>query len=146
MQTNPLEQLQLDIQLNYFNNLLKQAKKNKLDASIIKKKINDLNEDDLNDDTITNTETDRTFSDDYVYKKSWNKLNNVHKIIKIREFVNKLLIDNEKDKNKLKKKLITLVKNKSITKKKSVNYDSVNGRIVSIPILEYKNHKYQIKN
>ena len=36
------------------------------------------------------------FSDDTLYKKSWTKLNAIHKILKIKEFVNNLKINSEK--------------------------------------------------
>ena len=39
-----------------------------------------------------------------------------------------------------------MVKNKQLSKKEIVNYDSINGRIIAIMILEYKNGKYLIKN
>ena len=86
------------------------------------------------------------YSEDYLYKKPWTKLTNVHKMIKIKEFVNKLLITNENDKEELKKKLVGLIKTKKLTKKDMVKYDSINGRVIAIPILKYKNGKYLVKS
>ena len=140
-----IDKLQLDLEILYMNNLLKQAKKNKIDQTPITDRIKELEYNIIDSISNTDTEKDIIYSDDYIYKKTWNKLNNVHKIIKIREFVNKLLINNLENKKKLKDDLITLVKTKKLTKKNSVNYDSINGRIVSIPILEYKNNQYCIK-
>ena len=86
------------------------------------------------------------YSEDYLYKKPWTKLTNVHKMIKIKEFVNKLLINDEKDKDELKKKLVGMIKTKKLTKKDMVKYDSINGRVIAIPILKYKNGKYLVKS
>ena len=80
----------------------------------------------------------------YLYQKPWTKLTPIHKIIKIKEFVNKLLINDEEEKQILKDKLVEMVKNKSLTKKESVNYDSVKSKVVSITKLKYENGKYII--
>ena len=86
------------------------------------------------------------YSEDYLYKKPWTKLTSVHKMIKVKEFVNKLMINDEKDKNELKKKLVSMIKSRKLTKKDMVKYDSINGRVIAIPILKYKNGKYLVKN
>ena len=49
------------------------------------------------------------------------QLNNIHKIIKIKEYINNLPI-NISEKDILKTKLVSLVKTKKITKKSSVVY------------------------
>ena len=77
-----------------------------------------------------------------MYKKPWVKLNPVHKILKIKEFVNNLKITSEKDRILLRDELIDLVKLKILTKKEKVNYDEVNGKIISLSDLQYKNEKY----
>ena len=94
---------------------------------------------------ITPNETNnhkQFFSDEDLYKKPWIKLNPIHKIIKIKEFVNNLKINLEKDRIILCDELIDLVKNKILTKKEKVNYDEVNGKIISLSDLQYKNEKY----
>ena len=93
-----------------------------------------------NDTSDSNLE----FSDDYLYKKPWTKLAAIHKIIKVKEFVQKLIINKNEDREKLKDSLITLVNNKKLTKKDMVKYDSVNGRIIGIPNLKYSNGRYHI--
>ena len=80
-----------------------------------------------------------------MYQKSWTKVSQIHKIIKIKEFVNKLLINNEDDKDKLITHLSDLVRKKILTKKNTVNYDSIKGRIISIPNLKYEKNKYFYK-
>jgi hypothetical protein len=82
------------------------------------------------------------FSDENLYKKSWVKLNPVHKILKIKEFVNNLKINSEKERAQFRDELIDLVKLKVLTKKEKVNYDEINGKIISLSDLQYKNEKY----
>ena len=82
------------------------------------------------------------FADDDLYKKSWTKINSIHKILKIKEFVNNIQMDSEKDRIKLRDELVCLIKEKILTKKEKVKYDEVNGKIISLPNLQYKNGKY----
>jgi hypothetical protein len=113
--------------------------KDKLSETITEKK----------QDTNSVIETEnhkQIFSDEDLYKKSWVKLNAVHKILKIKEFVNNLKINSEKDRTKLREELIDLVKTKVLTKKEKVNYDELNGKIMSISNLQYKDHKYYYQN
>lgn len=86
--------------------------------------------------------TDYIFNDSDIYKKSWTKLNNIHKIIKIKEFVNNIKFDNENNRNKLKDELVELIKNKTLTKKNKIKYDEENGKIISLTNLQYKNGNY----
>ena len=51
-------------------------------------------------------------------------------------------MDSEKDRVKLKDELVVLIKEKILTKKENVKYDEVNGKIISLPNLQYKNGKY----
>ena len=37
-----------------------------------------------------------------------------------------------------------MIKNKKLTKKNEVEYDAINGKIISIPSLKYKNNNYNI--
>ena len=77
-----------------------------------------------------------------LYKKPWNKLNQIHKILKIKEFINSLTNIDVNERNNLKDKLIGLIKNKVLSKKEKINYDENNGKIISLLNLEYKNNKY----
>ena len=100
---------------------------------------------DIEIDTINvESDMDIKYSDEYIYKKPWNKLNNIHKIIKVKEFVNNLLSDDIEMKKNLKIKLVNMIKERKITKKTDINYDVTNGIILSIPILQYVNNKYII--
>lgn len=149
-----MDSLENKFNIKYYNNIISYCQKldkNYLPFQKILEKLN------ISDNTLTETDTNKIvnepinnneikYSDDYLYKKPWAKLTNIHKVIKIKEFISKLLINDEKDKDELKQKLIDMVKNKQLSKKEIVNYDSINGRIIAIMILEYKNGKYLIKN
>ena len=90
------------------------------------------------------SESDIIYSDEYIYKKPWNKLNNIHKIIKLKEFINTLHFDDIEMKKNLQIKLINMIKDKTLTKKADINYNIVNGSIIAIPMLQYINNKYII--
>jgi hypothetical protein len=110
--------------------------KNKLSETLTEKK---------KEVTNSSSETEnhkQIFANEDLYKKSWQKLNSIHKILKIKEFVNNLKMDSEKDKIKLKDELVSLIKDKVLTKKEKIKYDEVNGKIISLPNLQYKNGKY----
>ena len=92
------------------------------------------------------TETEIKYSDEYVYKKPWNKLNNIHKIIKVKEFVDNLNTNDIDMKKILKAQLVSLIKIKKINKNTDVNYDVTNGNIIAIPIIQYKDSKYIISS
>jgi len=60
----------------------------------------------------------------------------------MKEYINKsLIIYENKKKELLMKKVFNAVKQKKLTRKGSVNYDQVKGRIVSIPSLKYDKNK-----
>lgn len=81
--------------------------------------------------------------DDYYYKKPWNKLNIIHKKIKIKEYISNLMLTKHKKKT-LIDNLINLLNNKKLNKKNDVDYDTFNGKIISISILKCKNDEYFI--
>jgi hypothetical protein len=140
---------------NYLSNLIKACEKNGLNKDILEHKLLKLMEDsetkthvikNISNVSLNNTEspTSGQYTDDYLYLKPWTKLTAIHKIIKIKEYVNMLLIKDEKNKIELKEKLIDMVKNKIITKKDSVFYDFTKGKIISIPNLQFINGEYII--
>ena len=142
-----------NLYLLYINNLIKTCDKQNINKDILVKeleKIDNSNEIIIkkitSSNSLSNTEspTAHKFSDDYLYQKPWNKLTTIHKIIKVKEFVNQLSIKNDKDQLSIKESLIELVKNKTLTKKDSVIYDSNKFKIISIPILKFENGKYTI--
>lgn len=142
------------IQIQYLQNLIKACEKQNIDKENLEKELEKISNDSKasqkaekikNSNNHSDSPTSQQFSEDYLYLKPWTKLNPIHKIIKIKEFVNQLNTKNEEDKQELKDKLITMVKNKLLTKKDSVLYDASKGKIISIPDLEFKNGKYNIE-
>jgi len=92
---------------------------------------------------VTESETvDLQYSEDeYLYRKPWTKLNNIHKIIKIKDYLRGLDLDKSVKKD-LEKILINLIKKKILTKKDKVNYNHKEGHIISIPNLDITKGKY----
>jgi hypothetical protein len=154
METNiDFTNIEKSLEILYLNNLIKACEKNNINKDLLQKKIESLNKQKQIDKTLSKTVSNQSlnnatespqYSDDYLYQKPWTKLTAIHKIIKIKEYVNSLLINIESDKIILKEKLVELVKDKILTKKDSVLYDSTKGKIISIPTLEYKEGKYLI--
>lgn len=135
-----------DMMTLYYKNIDAQAKKNKINIILPIMQEAPINIAD-NVETVTEniTETEQiSVTDDFVYKKPWNKLNSVHKVIKIKEFINTMSIDDIEMKKHLRTQLIDMIKKKKLTKKNDVEYDHVNGKILSIPALQYKNNNYSI--
>lgn len=93
--------------------------------------------------SISDNKTNDDNPDDFYYKKPWNKLNIIHKKIKIKEFINNLLLTKQKKKT-LIDKLIHLLNEKKLNKKNEIDYDSNNGKIITITILKCKNDEYFI--
>jgi hypothetical protein len=158
------------LELTYYNNLLKASERSVVNKKMIENKINLLKADNIMEETIekktellqdsivsekqNNTENNdkktssetppQKYNDDYLYKKQWNKLTAIHKKIKVKEFVNMLLIDNDSEKDEIRNKLSMLIDKKELTKKEAVIYDSSKGLIVSIPLLKFTNGKYVV--
>ena len=133
----------------FYKNLLKISKKRKLQSDFLENKINDLDNNissisETETETETKIKTDIIYSDDYLYKKPWTRISQIHKIIKVKEFVNKLQIVDENNKKYIESKIISLIKSKILTKKDKVIYDKINGKIISIPDLSFNKGKYDI--
>ncbi len=126
--------LKQNMTLLYYKNLEIQAKKNNITIKLPHVTLIDNVKDTENDNV--NTETETMYSEDFVYKKPWNKLNSIHKIIKVKEFINKLDISDMEIKKHLITQFTTMIKNKQLTKKSDVEYDHISGNIISIPSLK----------
>jgi len=153
-----LEIIKKKLEVKYYKSILSEISESDINFSWINthcdKLIERLNNDkeklsetqtEKKTDSISMVETEnykQIFSDQDLYKKPWPKLNPVHKILKIKEFVNNLKINSEKEKAQLRDELVDLVKLKILAKKEKVNYDEVNGKIISLTDLQYKNEKY----
>lgn len=153
-----LEIIQKKLEIKYYKSILSSINESNTNFTWLQSYCNKLI-DTLNSDKekLSETQTEKKpetslpvesenhkqiFSDEDLYKKPWVKLNPVHKILKIKEFVNNLKINSEKERALFRDELIDLVKLKVLTKKEKVNYDDVNGKIISLSDLQYKNEKY----
>ncbi len=137
-----IENIKETLETKYLNNLCLICQKQSINYTHLENKIK---KKDINNKVIKNTnssETDMlTESTDYLYIKPWVKLNQIHKIIKIKEFINNINI-NEKEKEILIENILELLKDK--TKKNKIIYDSEKGKIISISCLKFENGKYLI--
>jgi hypothetical protein len=140
--------LKKKLEIKYYNALIKTLKNNNMNYDRLNDIVLKLNEnimetiDETEEVPVTNEKPLQIFTDDTLYKKPWNKLNSIHKILKIKEFVNSLNIKSPQEKESLKDELVNLIKLKVLTKKETINYDEDNGKINSLINLQYKNGKY----
>jgi len=150
-----IELINKKMEIRYYKSILQSLEKKEIDEvwlnNHLKKLYDQLPQEKLSEtlnekkEITSSSETEnhkQIFADEDLYKKSWQKLNSIHKILKVKEFINNLKMDSEKDKIKLKDELVELIKNKVLTKKENVNYDESNGKIISLPNLQYKDGKY----
>jgi hypothetical protein len=140
-----MERLKQNMINIYYNNLESHAKKNKIEINLPKTNIQQNYDDNTFTPTLTEEPATETNLDDFMYKKPWNKLNIIHKIIKMKEFVNELNIEDTEMKKHLKTQLVTMLKNKKLTKKSDVDYDAVNGKIITVHSLQCKNNTYNLQ-
>ena len=136
-----IEKILQNIKIFYLNNLQDELTHKNLNLNSIIDKIKD-NETILSESSIDIDSENTIYTDEFVYKKKWNKLHCTHKIIKVKEFINKLKFNDTSKQNILKNNLIDAIKTRKLTKKDSVNYNSETGTIISIPNLEYINNNY----
>ena len=148
---NKIENIKKRIEIKYVQEIIKQLSHDGSNyhltslQNIVKNLKNDIEERKIiSNNNKKKEKTNNIFDnlDQYMFNKPWNRLPEVHKLIKMKEYINKSLIiyDNEK-KNILIKKVFAAVKQKKLTRKGSVNYDQVKGRIVAIPSLKYDKNK-----
>jgi hypothetical protein len=158
---NNIESIQLNLKIKYLNNILNAAIKQNIDYTLITSELeklknqelenitisatekNELKKQNLNNDTITDKNISEVYSIDYLYLKPWTKLTQTHKIIKIKEFINGLDINNNDEKDKLKDKMIELLKDKKT--KNKITYDETKGKLISMSALTYDKDHYCIK-
>jgi len=135
-----------NLNILYINNLIKTCEKNDIDKDVLNEALEKLIipvEEIKKVPSSSNLSPSET-NTEYLFQKQWNKLNLVHKKIKIKEFVNTLELKDESQKQIIRDKLIALLDNKTLTKKDSVLYDVAKAKIISIPMLQFKDGKYDI--
>jgi len=139
-----------NLELKYYTSITNTLNKNNIEIKWLETHINKLNEILITDTEIIKKNDpiilNQHSNDNDLFKKSWTKLNLIHKVIKIKEFVNNIKIDTETDRENLKDELINLVKTKILTKKDKIIYDEENGKIISLVNLQYKDGKYFYSN
>jgi len=144
-----------ELNIKYYKNIIRTLSKSNISYEWLNSHLEKLEQNSNDMDVEETTETKQKistesethsmiFSDEEFYKKPWAKLNPIHKVLKLKEFINNIKNISDKEKNELKEKVVELVKTKVLTKKEKVDYDSVNGRILSLTNLEYKDGKYLI--
>lgn len=145
-----MESIKNMLKITYLNNLILTCNKLLINVDFLTKKLNELEiNNKIEDSPISKQESEinnniMSENSDYLYLKPWNKLTIIHKIIKIKEFVTNLNINDVNEKDTLKEKLIELIKNKNLIKNNKINYDSTKGKIISISCLLHNNNKYDI--
>lgn len=135
-----------NLNILYINNLLKTCEKNDIDREVLNEALEKLiiPVEEIKKVPSLSTLSPSETNTEYLFQKQWNKLNLVHKKIKIKEFVNALELKDESQKQIIRDKLIALLDNKTLTKKDSVLYDVAKAKIISIPMLQFKDGKYDI--
>jgi hypothetical protein len=131
--------------IKYYKSIQSTLSKNNINYMWLDDIINNIINNITNEkqETITKSETDSNESThEDLYKKPWNKLNAIHKIIKIKEYINNIKNITIDEQVELRDKLCGLVRTKVLSKKEKVNYDSDKGKIISLINLEYKDGKY----
>jgi hypothetical protein len=155
-----LEELQINLKIRYLNNIISGCSKTNLNCDNVKKELSNYEQQENNNYTVTEQKNkiqfDEVFSEkkqsdkepsktetetiDYLYLKPWSKLTQIHKVIKIKEFINNLDIKNVTEKENLKDQLIEQIKEKK--SKNKINYDDTKGKILSISNLSFNNDKF----
>ena len=149
-----IEDMQVNLNIKYLNNLINGCSKFNINYDNIKDELNKLDklDNDIQNYSITDQKNKITTAEiveknvtetetiDYLYLKIWSKLTQIHKVIKIKEFVNNLDISSQTEKEILKDKLIDQIKEKK--GKNKINYDDTKGKILSISNLSFENNKY----
>lgn len=135
-------------ELFYYKNLLKADIDSETKESIkkkIKKLIESINitNDSIVEEKNSELETKLSETEEGYFYKPWNKMTTVHKIIKMKEFVNNMDVNNEM-KNKLITYLKIALKDKKITKNDQVIYNVNQAKIISIPKLKLDNNGFSI--
>ncbi len=146
-----IENIVKKLEVNYYQNLIDYCKQNNLNYKSFNNSLNEAekflsSESETikvseKDGTESNNSKEVLFSDDYLFKRPWSKLSSIHKIIKIKEFISKLLVNTDEEEI-LKNQATILVNKKILSKKDKVKYDSEKGVVIAIPILVHKNGKY----
>ena len=139
---------QKNMELLYYKNLKNHNSnsniQSKIDSNILKleKSLQKTN-DSITEEKNTELETRLSETEEGYFYKPWNKMSTVHKIIKIKEYVSNLDLENSAKINLLRY-LKTALKEKKISKNEQVIYNITKAKIISIPKLNLNNNKFSI--
>ena len=140
------------LQDNYYTNIKNYLQKNNINNDYINKHIKNIKYNEI----ISKSSSESNIMveslqpihykdfDNNVYKKVWSKLNIIHKIIKIKEFIESLNITSITEKNELTNELIYLIRTNKIKNNENLTYDENNGKIKSLSNLQFDNDRYYI--
>ena len=143
-----LEFYQNNNDLLYYQNL-KKYNDNTSISNIIEEKIVKLEKllkvtnDSINEEKHSELESKLSETEESYFYKPWNKMSTVHKIIKLKEYVSGLELENS-TKMKLISSLKDALKKKKITKNDQVIYNINKAKIISIPKLKLSNNNFSI--
>jgi uncharacterized protein (UPF0248 family) len=151
---NYVSNLQKDIEHKYLLSLRKRTYHDGLSTqqekieTLIKELKEQSSFQNVSSETISENETQKDTLEainEFIFNKTWNKLAPVHRILKIKEYVNKSLsISDDKVRKELIEELTLAVKTKRLSRKDQVNYDDVKAMVISIPLLKHKNGKFYL--
>lgn len=148
------------MELENFNELqekmaLEYLMKCKNDKTLNKEHFDLIDEIILNYETINETKDDtemsKTFDiiDKDSYSRQWNRINEIYRLNKIREYVDELCDNNKidkKNKNDAMKILTEMIKDGKLKSCKEVDYDNEKMKINEIYCIEVKNKNIHITN
>lgn len=78
--------------------------------------------------------------DDYLYRRPWNKLDQIHKKNRLENYFENYLFDAPKENIKsIKSKIMKDFNDKKLNTSKGVNYDPISSTIIGITNLNYDN-------
>ena len=75
--------------------------------------------------------------DQYAYRKAWNKLTNLQKEIKLKEFINSYFINNVENTQQIKKNILKDFSDGKLNSGKVVNYEAFSTKIIGLNNLSY---------
>jgi hypothetical protein len=120
----------IDFKNMYYSNLLLAANNENIDPELIK--ILNI-EKEIHSD-VNLSENNVTESNNFLYQKPWTKLNLIHKVIKIKEYLLSMGVEDSDTRSNMKDDIITMIKEK----KTKINYDPQTLKILEIPGLKLK--------
>ena len=78
--------------------------------------------------------------EEYIYRRPWNRLDEIHKKKKLEDYLNNYLFNAPKENiDQIRTEILKDLKDKKLNSAKSVTYDAASTTILSINNLEYDN-------